>query len=395
MEARRGFPRLWLGGFVALVACSAPAVMEDAPGVSQEAIVDGVTASAYPEAALVDMYQGGQLGAYCSGSVIAPRVVLTAGHCVTGEVGFQPDNWKVTAPYNGMQKAKATDATTYDWTVSLGAVSPNLHDLGLIFLDTPIQVLPSQCPVVEKTELADNSQIVNIGRIQNGKVSTTDLFVSKPVTVADGASQGYPFDYSANDVIQSGDSGGPDELLNASPHVIVSVNSGGGSGEVLARTDPTVIYQWIEMEIQTHGGGCDVAAMADGGGDDASPDAASDGAGKDAAALNTGTAGMAGTDAAAAQVTIEAGPVTVAGTDAGNPADTDGGAVVSEEAGGSNAEAPTGSLTYGAPTGACSCLVGAHAKPSDVASFGFAALATVIAQRRKARRVARGHRGIA
>ncbi len=193
MDPPRSFPRLWSGSFLAqLACCSAPAVVEDPVGVNQEAIVDGVTASAYPEAALVDMYQGGQLGAYCSGSLIAPRVVLTAGHCVTGEIGFQPDNWVVTAPYNRKQKAKATDATTYDWTVSFGTVSPNLHDLGLIFLDTPIQISPSQCPVIEKTELPDNSQVVNIGRIQSGTLSKTDLFVSKPVSVVDGASQGYP-----------------------------------------------------------------------------------------------------------------------------------------------------------------------------------------------------------
>ncbi len=169
--------------------------------------------------------------------------------------------------------------------------------------------------------------------------------------------------------------------MNASPHVIVSVNSGGGSGEVLARTDPPVIYQWIEMEIQTHGGGCDSTA-ADGG-DDA--EAASDGAAADAATPDAGAHGMTATDAAV-QVAVEAGAATASDIDAASPADTDGGTPSSNEAGGSNAEAPTGSLTYTTPAGSCSCLVGAPANSSSrLVLFGCAALA-VVAQRRKPRR---------
>lgn len=47
-------------------------------------IIGGTTASAYPEAVLLDMYKAGASypSMICSASVIAPRVVLTAGHCV-------------------------------------------------------------------------------------------------------------------------------------------------------------------------------------------------------------------------------------------------------------------------------------------------------------------------
>jgi MYXO-CTERM domain-containing protein len=224
---------------------------------SSNKIIGGTRASGYEEAALVDMYQNGQLTAACSGSIIAPRVVLTAGHCVDGFT-----SWGITAPYSNRQTANASSGATYDWMEN-GAttVNPNHHDIGLIFLDTPITL--SSFPKLAKSRLADNSNVVNIGRINNGTLSDTDLFVSSPIPVVDGSTQGFPFDYAAQQVIQEGDSGGPDEVPGSTPHLIVAVNSGAGSGEVLARVD--LLYSWIQQQIQAHGGG--------GGGGGTPPDA--------------------------------------------------------------------------------------------------------------------------
>src|SRR5580700_3723687 len=68
-----------------LAACSAARnhqSNEDQPGGSGSDIVGGTPATSYPEAVLVDLSQGGQVTAACSGSLIAPQVVMTAGHCV-------------------------------------------------------------------------------------------------------------------------------------------------------------------------------------------------------------------------------------------------------------------------------------------------------------------------
>src|SRR5688572_25021518 len=93
----------------AIVACGG----EDEEGepLSQE-IRGGIAASAYESAALIDIEINGQVRSICSGSLIAPRVVLTAGHCVAGGgTGF-----RVTLPYAGMQRGRSSRrGVVYDY----------------------------------------------------------------------------------------------------------------------------------------------------------------------------------------------------------------------------------------------------------------------------------------
>ena len=236
-----------LGALYACAQGSPPGFTHGCTDQTSAAIIGGTTATAYPEAVLVDMSQNGQITAACSGSVIAPQVVLTAGHCVDGF-----DGWQVKAPFAKGQSANASDGETYDWAENgADTVNPDHHDIGLVYLSSKITL--SAYPTLAKQPLADGASIVNVGRIGDGTFSTTSLFVSAPTSVSDGAGAGFPFDYSADEIIESGDSGGPDEVAGATPHVIVAVNSGAGSGsEVLARVD--LIYDWIQTKVLAHGG---------------------------------------------------------------------------------------------------------------------------------------------
>ena len=229
-------------------ACAPTDVASDEYDLDEEAsersdsIIGGQGAEAFPEAVLLDMEQGGQVTSICSGALIAPKVVLTAGHCVHGY-----DGWRVKAPFAQNQKAYASSGKTYDWNSDGEYVDPNQHDVALVFLDTPIQL--QTYPTLATQSVTIGSQVQNIGRINNGVASYSKLFISPPVATKKGSSYGFPLDYVTAETIQSGDSGGP--VIVPGSHKIVAVNSGGGGGtQVLARVD--LVAAWIQQEIAAH-----------------------------------------------------------------------------------------------------------------------------------------------
>lgn len=204
---------------LAFVGCT---VAESDVATESEPIIGGQIARKYSSAVLVDSDRG-----YCSGAVIAPRVVLTAGHCVKGAT-----RWSVTAPFAGSQRAKSTKSWT-KYTPASGIVNPRSIDVAVLVLDSPITL--DRYPTVVDAQARPGTKVRNVGRVKNGVVSNDVLFVGREVALERGLPSGYPNSYVADQVAESGDSGGP--VFDAQDR-IVAVNSGGASGiEVLGRVD--------------------------------------------------------------------------------------------------------------------------------------------------------------
>ncbi|MGQ0507035.1 MAG: trypsin-like serine protease [Myxococcaceae bacterium] len=200
-----------------LLACG-PAVFEVTvdPGEQVEradqSIKGGVLAKEYPEGVLVDWMGTDQKPHVCSGVVIAPKVVLTAGHCVVNVSG-----WRVRAPYAGNQEIATVAGYVTDKTD--GSPNYNQHDLGILILASPIEL--AQYPTIRQTPVPVGADVSVVGRVKGSEISRTDLFMA-PVIIEQPSSKA-PFHYVTGSVIRGGDSGGP--VFLGGTHTVVAVNS--------------------------------------------------------------------------------------------------------------------------------------------------------------------------
>lgn len=214
-------------------------------------IVNGTAATAYAEAALINTDTF-----ICSGAVIAPRIVLTAGHCVVDAT-----SWTVVAPYASKQSATGSQAWT-DYVATGESVNPATLDVAVIILDKAITL--SSYPKLASSASAAGTQAINVGRIRNGQASFSGLFFGSAVTLQSGSSYGFPKSYISTEIIEAGDSGGPVYVGSGATRTIAAVNSGAGGGtQVLARVD--LAYAKIQQLIAANGGSGGSSSGSSGG----------------------------------------------------------------------------------------------------------------------------------
>src|SRR5262245_3629578 len=122
----------------ALLSCAVACTMSE--GNNKGAIVGGVAATEFPEAILVDNISNGRVESVCSGVMIAPRVAVTAGHCVYSTYWHAtdaPTTVRVTAPRAQNQTADVARIYVYDYTFERN-LPMQAHDVALLVLDRDI-----------------------------------------------------------------------------------------------------------------------------------------------------------------------------------------------------------------------------------------------------------------
>lgn len=248
------------------------------------------TQDRYAYVGLVAIYEKNTLVGYCSGSLIAPTVVLTAGHC-TEEAGNTFDYARVYFGHDLTEEYPLTWANNEAGTGGyLGemiphpeyadfAGFPNTHDIGLIILEEPVPTsvvasYPELAPLGYLDDLAirrgrQDVQFVTVGYGLTSRKPTytfDDYRRFGIVTLTNLRSantDGYNLMTSNNPGLGgggtggncSGDSGGP--ILHAGD-TIVAVNSFGiaphcKGNDYAYRVDIADSLDWIDAVLDEEG----------------------------------------------------------------------------------------------------------------------------------------------
>ncbi len=198
---------------------------EESPGLSSQSddVVEGTIARDYAEAVHINMADAYGPAGVCSGALIAPTVVLTAGHCVEGFTA-----WYVIAPFAGGEVRRTTRAEVYDWDVRMEDYTLAKNDVAVILLDEPIVI--DAYPRVASEGVEHGSEAVVVGRTMAGRPSDDWLFESNPIALLHSwGDKAYSRYYIApENMIQPGDSGGavyPYDPEAGGPRTIIGIAS--------------------------------------------------------------------------------------------------------------------------------------------------------------------------
>ena len=245
----------------------------------------------HPYVGLVVLYDSnGEFAGRCSGSLLTPRVVLTAGHCVEGvssaRVYFEQDAGVHLDPKTGVDPVTgypetggvhASQLFNYGFNNFVGF--PDTHDTGLVILDQPIGQTKYASTVTRFAKLATAGSLDKLAT-RRGQQDVTftvsgyglsyklphDRFVSfrerlmaseQLIGLNSALTDGFNVKTSANPGNDrggtcNGDSGGP--LLYSNTDIVTAVNSFGINDicrgtDYMYRTDRAPVIAFILSHV--------------------------------------------------------------------------------------------------------------------------------------------------
>ena len=170
---------------VALLALAAAALLYTGPA---GAIVNGqLDGKLHPEvgALIAEYVQPGEKDVLCSGTLVAPKVFLTAGHCTDylQSIGIAPDQVWVTFDSQFTSRSTLFHGTyvqdpQYGYSGQGGSSDP--HDLAVVLLDKAPKITPARLPAANllgSTDLSSQTfTAVGYGTVRSSSTTGPNAF---------------------------------------------------------------------------------------------------------------------------------------------------------------------------------------------------------------------------